>query len=216
MTTSLLTIGRGKYVSGGLGMLFGPILVFGLVLLMNRYLGEFERAAPEKSTAMEITKLEKPQPVKKVERPKPKTPPRQARVAPPLSGLDSSLSGIDMGLLGLGIGDMSAVDESLLGKTGASVMTEDSVDTPPQPRSRSRFVYPKSAKKRGIEGYVVLSILIDLNGSVDKVQVLESSPTGVFDDAAIAGIKHWQFSPALYQGAPVKVWAKQRIRFGLE
>lgn len=197
-------------------MLLGPVIVFSIVLLMNRYLSELDRSPPPKNTGMDIVKLEKPPPVKKTERPKPKTPPRQARVAPPLSGLDSSLSGIDMGLLGLSMDDMSAVDDSLLGRTGASVMTEDSVDTPPQPRSRSRFIYPKSAKKRGIAGFVVLSILIDQDGSVDKVQVLESSPPGVFDNAAMEGIKQWRFSPAQYQGSPVKVWAKQRIRFGLE
>jgi len=213
---SLLIEGRGKYIAGGIGMLLGPIAVFGIVLLMNRYLSEFDRSPPQKSTDMEIVKLEKPAPVKKIERSKPKTPPRQARIAPPLSGLDSSLSGIDMGLLGLSMDDMSSIDNSLLGRTDTSVMTEDSVDTPPQPRSRSRFIYPKSAKKRGIEGFVVLSILIDQDGSVDKVQVLESSPPGVFDDAAMAGIKQWRFSPAQYQGSPVKVWAKQRIRFGLE
>ncbi|GAB4260734.1 MAG: hypothetical protein Kow0065_11060 [Methylomicrobium sp.] len=215
-TQPLLTERRGKYIAGAFGTLFGPILVFGLVLWMNRYLSDFDAAPPPKTTEMQIAQQEKPKPQKKVKRPKPKPRPRQARVAPPMKGLDSALSGIDMGLLGLGMDGMAGVDDSLLGKTEASVMTEDSVDTPPQPKSRGHFIYPKSAKKRGIQGFVVLSLLIDLDGSVDKVQVLESNPAGVFDDAAMTGIKNWRFSPAQYQGSPVKVWAKQRIRFGLE
>jgi len=215
MVANLITESRGKYVSAILGMLLGPIIVFGLIILMNRFLGEFDKAPPKPASEMEIIRQEKPDPPKKVDKPKPKPRPQQARVSPPLSGLDSSLSGIDMGLLGLGLEGMG-VDESLLGKTGASVMTEDSVDTPPQPRSRGNFQYPKAAKQRGIQGHVVLSLLIDTDGSVDKVQVLESVPTGVFDDAAVVGIRGWRFSPAIYQGAPVKTWVKQKIRFGLE
>lgn len=216
MTSSVLIESRGKYIVGGIGMLLGPIVVFGIVLLMNRFINDIDKSPPQPSSEMDIVKQEKPKPEKKVEKPKPKPRPQPSRPAPPVSGLDSSLSGIDMSLLGFGNDDMAGIDDSLLGKTSASVMTEDSVDTPPQPKTRGRFIYPKSAKKRGIQGFVVLSLLIDLDGSVDKVQVLESSPAGVFDDAAMVGIKNWRFSPAQYQGAPVKVWAKQNIRFSLE
>ena len=62
---------------------------------------------------------------------------------------------------------------------------------------------------------LVLSILVSEKGSVDQVQVLESSPSGVFDAAALQGIRSWQFEPAKYQGDVVRVWAKQRIRFDL-
>ncbi|MDP2097811.1 MAG: energy transducer TonB [Methylobacter sp.] len=215
MTSSVLIASRGKYVTGGIGMLLGPVVVFGIVLLMNRFLNEFDKTPQQAPSEMQVVKQEKPKPEKKAEKPKPKPRPRPSRPAPPVSGLDSSLSGIDMSLLGFG-NDMAGIDDSLLGKTETSVMTEDSVDTPPQPKSRGRFIYPASAKKRGVQGFVLLSLLIDVDGSVDKVQVLESSPAGVFDDAAMVGIKSWRFSPAQYQGAPVKVWAKQNIRFSLE
>lgn len=206
----------GKHIAGFFGMLLGPILVFGVVLFMNRYGDELEKNQLPQSTTMEVAKQEKPKTKKVQPKPKPKAQPKQMRAPPaPFSGLDSSLSGIDLGLPGLGMEDMNAVDNSLLGKTQASVMTEDSVDTPPQPRFKGNFIYPKSAKKRGIEGYVVMSILIGMDGSVEQVQVLESSPAGVFDETAVMGIKTWRFSPAQYQGQPVKVWAKQRVRFGL-
>ncbi|SMG64734.1 TonB family protein, partial [methanotrophic bacterial endosymbiont of Bathymodiolus sp.] len=81
---------------------------------------------------------------------------------------------------------------------------------PPKPKSRGAFKYPASAKKNGIKGYVVLSLLIDENGRVDQIQVLESSPTGVFDEAALQGINAWRFEPAKYEGKKVKVWAKQK------
>lgn len=196
-------------------MIAGPVLVFGTVLLMNRADDGVDNVDQLKSTELNVIKQQKPKPKKEVKKPKPKPRPKKARAPAPITGLDSSLSGIDLGLSALGMDDFAVGDNSLLGNARASVMTEDSVDVMPQPKVKSHFVYPKSAKKRGIEGYVVLSVLIDVDGTVDKIQVLESSPQGVFDDSAIAGIRTWRFSPAQYQGKAVKVWAKQKIRFGL-
>ena len=81
--------------------------------------------------------------------------------------------------------------------------------------STGSFRYPPSAKKQGIRGYVVLSVLVDIDGSVDQLQVLESHPSGIFDNAALQGVRAWHFEPAKYQGEAVKVWAKQKIRFDL-
>jgi protein TonB len=215
VTVIKLTDKRSKYVSGFISMLVGPIFVFGTVLLMNRMDDEADKTDRLKTTEMNVVKQEKPRPKKKVEKPKSKARPKQTRAPAPVTGLNSSLSGIDMGLSGLGTDDFAVGDGALLGNAQASVMTEDSVDTMPQPKVKSSFVYPKAAKKRSIEGYVVLSLLIDVDGSVNKIQVLESSPQGVFDDSAVAGIRNWRFTPAQYQGKAVKVWAKQKIRFGL-
>lgn len=215
MAALKVTDKRGKYVSGFISMLVGPVLVFGAVLLMNRMDNGIDNSSQLKSTELNVVKQQKPKPKKKVKKPKPKPKPKRARAPAPLTGLNSNLSGIDLGLSGLGMDEFAIGDSSLLGNARASVMTEDSVDAMPRPKSKSHFVYPKSAKKKGIEGYVVLSVLIDVDGTVDKIQVLESSPQGVFDDSAIAGIRTWRFTPAQYQGKAVKVWAKQKIRFGL-
>ncbi|MGZ8239899.1 MAG: energy transducer TonB [Methylobacter sp.] len=215
MTVTKLTDKRSKYVSGFIGMIVGPIFVFGTVLFMNRMDDEVNKTDQLTSTEMNVVKQEKPKPKKKVEKTKPKARPKQTRAPAPVTGLNSSLSGIDLGLFGLGADDFAVGDGGLLGNTQASVMTEDSVDTMPQPKVKSSFVYPKGAKQRSIEGYVVLSLLIDIDGTVNKIQVLESSPQGVFDDSAVAGIRNWRFTPAQYQGRAVKVWAKQKIRFGL-
>lgn len=215
MTVIKITEKRSKYVSGFVAMVVGPIFVFGTVLLMNRMGDDVDKADQLKPTEMTVVKQEKPKPKKKVEKPKPKSRPKQRRAPAPITGLNASLSGIDLGLSGLGTDDFDVGDNGLLGNANASVMTEDSVDTMPQPKVKSSFVYPKAAKKRNIEGYVVLSLLIDVDGRVDKIQVLESSPQGVFDDSAVVGIRNWRFTPAQYQGKAVKVWAKQKIRFGL-
>jgi len=75
--------------------------------------------------------------------------------------------------------------------------------------------YPLDAKADGVEGYVTLSVLIGPAGDIQDVRVLESRPSGVFDDVAIEGIRQWRFQPAKYQGKPVTVWGRQTIRFDL-
>ncbi|MDD2759002.1 MAG: energy transducer TonB [Methylomonas sp.] len=209
------TESRGKYLSGLASMLIGPLFVFGTVLLMNRVGDGIDKNDAQDSTQLTVIKQPKPEAQKEVTKPKPKPKPKQVRAPMPAAMLNANLSGIDLGLSNLGGSDLNVGDNSLLGNTQASVMTEDSVDVMPQPKVRGNFIYPKAAKKQGVEGYVVLSVLIDTEGRVDKVKVLESSPQGVFDDSAMEGVKSWQFTPAQYQGKTVKVWAKQKIRFGL-
>ncbi|MCW5597930.1 MAG: energy transducer TonB [Nitrosomonas sp.] len=204
-----------KHVIALSSMLMGPVLVFGLVILMNKFAGQLDKAPVQEVTEISMVKQPPPEPKKIVKKIEPKKQPTRTDAPPPFKGLSSSLSGIDLGLFGIDDGGMSGVDESLLGKTGNAVMTEDLVDVPPKPRSRSAFRYPPAAKKKGIKGYVVLSVLVDTDGSVKQVQVLESSPSGVFDDAALQGVRSWQFEPAKYKGDSVRVWAKQKIRFDL-
>ncbi|MDT8407455.1 MAG: energy transducer TonB [Methylococcales bacterium] len=214
MNTQSYTDRQGKFIMGAVGALIGPVLVFGLVLMMNLMDDGLKNDRMLEPTNMNIVKQEKPKPKKKVEKKKPKPKPKRARAPVPSANLNSNLSGIDVGLPGLDMGGFSG-DKSLLGNTEPTVMTQDAVDSMPQPKVKGNFIYPKTAKKRAIEGYVVMSVLINVDGSVEKVQVLEASPQGVFEESALAGMRAWRFEPARYQGKAVKVWAKQKIRFTL-
>lgn len=202
-------------MAGVVSMLFGLILVFGLIVLMNHYMGKIERTPPQEVTEISMTKEIKQEPKKEIKKVEPKKQVARPQAPAPFKGLDTALSGIDLGLLGLDDGQGRDLDDSLLGKTGNAVMTADLVDVPPKPVTRGTFKYPPTAKKNGIKGYVVLSVLVEKDGSVNQVQVLESSPSGMFDSAALQGIRAWHFEPAKYKGDTVRVWAKQKIRFDL-
>lgn len=204
-----------SHLVAGLSMLLGPILVFGLVLAMNQYIGKLDKQPPQEVTQISMTKEIKPEPKKVIKKSKPKKQMSRPQAPAPFKGLNTALSGIDLGLFALDDSAFGDMDDGLLGNTGSSVMTADLVDVPPKPVSTGSFRYPPSAKKNGIKGYVVLSVLIEEDGSVNQVQVLESNPSGVFDMAALQGIRSWQFEPAKYKGDIVKVWAKQKIRFDL-
>ncbi len=56
--------------------------------------------------------------------------------------------------------------------------------------------YPRGAERRGVEGHVVVQYSVEADGSVADAQVVESTPNGVFDRAALAAIGSWQFAPA--------------------
>jgi TonB family protein len=74
-------------------------------------------------------------------------------------------------------------------------------------------VYPESARKRGIEGWVELAFTVMPNGTVEDVEVRNASPADVFDDAAVRAIRGWRFEPVERNGERVSQRAMVRLRF---
>lgn len=203
-----------KWTYGLAFMLAGSVLIIGTLLMINRLAKGPESQELTKQTSFQVEKRPEPPPKRVVKREQPK-PQRSRDINPPMVDLDTSLSGIDMGIPGVSADDLGSLRDELLGDTQDVVMTDDSVDQPPRPTRQTPLPYPTSARKQGVEGYVVLSLLISAAGEIEKVQVLESQPSGLFEDSAVQGVKNWRFEPAQYQGRNVRVWAKQRIRFDL-
>ena len=74
-------------------------------------------------------------------------------------------------------------------------------------------IYPESARKRGIEGWVEIEFTVQTNGAVDEVEVRNSSPADVFDDAAIRAMRQWRFEPVRRNGETVPQRAMVRLKF---
>ena len=77
-------------------------------------------------------------------------------------------------------------------------------------------VYPDSARRRGIEGYVKLAFTITPDGKVENVRVVESSPKNVFDREARRAAVRWRFSPSSKNGQLVAREAVKTLQFRLE
>lgn len=77
-------------------------------------------------------------------------------------------------------------------------------------------VYPDSARRRGIEGYVKLAFTITAEGRVENVRVLESSPTRVFDREARRAALRWRFAPRREGGQLVAREAVKKLEFRLD
>ena len=73
--------------------------------------------------------------------------------------------------------------------------------------------YPEAARKKGVEGWVELAFTVTLNGSVEDVEVRNSSPAEVFDDAAKRAVRQWRFEPVVRNGQIVQQRAMVRLRF---
>ena len=153
-------------------MVFGLVLVFGLILLMNHYMGQVEKSPPQEVTEISMTREIKQEPKKEIKKVEQKKQVSRPQAPAPFKGLDMALSGIDLGLLGLDDGQGKEIDDGLLGKTGNAIMTADLVDVPPKPITRGSFKYPPAAKKNGIKGYVLLSVLVETDGSENQVRLL--------------------------------------------
>jgi protein TonB len=76
--------------------------------------------------------------------------------------------------------------------------------------------YPSRAEARGIEGWVRLEITVSPTGTVSKARVVDASPKGVFDRAALEAIRQWRFKPAFREGRAVEQQADQTVRFRLK
>ena len=79
---------------------------------------------------------------------------------------------------------------------------------------RVTAAYPDIAKKAGIEGTVVLKVLIDTKGNVERVEVLKSHP--LLDASAIEAAKQFKFRPGKQRGKTVKVWMSIPFTFKIK
>lgn len=78
-------------------------------------------------------------------------------------------------------------------------------------------MYPARAQSQGIEGWVLLSFTVTESGTVIDPKVLESQPSGVFDEAAKKAVTKFKYKPRVESGRPVAVTNVQHlIRFELD
>lgn len=77
--------------------------------------------------------------------------------------------------------------------------------------------YPRRAMMEGISGWVRLAFVIEADGSVGEIEVLEASPRrNVFDQEAVRALSRWRFRPQQVDGQPVAARAEITINFELD
>jgi protein TonB len=64
-------------------------------------------------------------------------------------------------------------------------------------------IYPVAARKKGIEGTVVLKVSVDVDGQPTSISVTTSSGHDVLDAEAVRTVRMWRFQPALAHGLAV-------------
>lgn len=166
-------------------------------------------------------------PEKPVE-PQPETPPAQQAPQPPRTPQMASLD-LAVPQLSSSISVSAASAPSLQGLT-AQAAAPAAPSAPPATAAESAPsndaeviplnevlpVYPDSARRRGVEGYVKLAFTITPNGKVENVRVVESSPANVFDREARRAAVRWRFTPRNEGGRAVAREAVKTLQFRLE
>lgn len=83
---------------------------------------------------------------------------------------------------------------------------------PPRVLKETPPLYTKGAFDRGIEGRVVLKVIIRKDGSIGPVRV-EQSLDDELDSAATEAVRKWQFDPATVNGEPINVLTNIEVDF---
>jgi TonB family protein len=117
--------------------------------------------------------------------------------------------------VGLGPGEIDGIG----GGHGATLpngvyrVTDPGV-TPPRGLKIPEPEFSEYARKNQIQGVVILSVIVDSDGSVKYLKVLRSvEPT--LDANAVESVKQWKFAPAMKDGHPVAVAMNIEISFNL-
>ncbi len=77
------------------------------------------------------------------------------------------------------------------------------------------IIYPEMAKRAGIEGRVVVRVLVSKEGKPVKT-IIEASDSDMLNKAAEDAVKKQIFSPGIQNGQPVMVWVSIPINFKLD
>lgn len=97
----------------------------------------------------------------------------------------------------------------------ASQVSEPILNTEPVYYSQASPRYPRKALARGQQGTVLLMLMVDRQGYVFEVEVLESSGVGSLDRAAKKAVKSWRLQPAENNGVAVVSRVKVPVKFNL-
>ena len=76
--------------------------------------------------------------------------------------------------------------------------------------------YPRLARRRGMEGVVLLTALIDISGHVQGLEIITSSGHNILDQAALKAVQHWLFHPGIIDNKLHEMWVNVPVRFRLQ
>jgi protein TonB len=113
---------------------------------------------------------------------------------------------------GVGEGQGPGIGPGSGGGTGGGPFRPGSGIDPPRLLREVRPVYTEDARRRALEGDVVLEVVVTQSGSVDRVKVIRGLGAGL-DQSAIAAVRQWRFDPARRRGSPVDVIVEVSVEF---
>ena len=96
------------------------------------------------------------------------------------------------------------LEEKALAESNADEVERISAFTPATPLKRIDPKYPSQAIRKGREGWVRLSYVIDEEGRVKDPVVEDFFGSPSFKRSALSAVKKWQYNPAIKDGEPTQ------------
>jgi len=193
-----------------LGALMLNVLLFGSAALLSQQQAPVQDSSdPVAVNLVSLKPPAPPPPEKEKEIPKPKQKP-MVDFTPQL--FQPSLSA--PGPMGVQV----SLDPSLFSgnlQRGSFIFDSGDLDQPPREAVRTQPIYPYRARQRNIEGWVKVKLLVNADGSVGSVEVLEGQPAGLFESAVKKAVPQWKFQPGILAGEAVPAWVVTTVRFEL-
>lgn len=115
---------------------------------------------------------------------------------------------------GLGSGDGAGIGPGSGGGTGGGPYRPGSGITPPQILREVKADYTEDARRRGIQGEVLLEIVVRRDGGVGDVRLIRGLDGGL-NDRAITAVRQWRWEPARRLGQAVDVVVEVAVEFTL-
>ena len=115
---------------------------------------------------------------------------------------------------GIGEGQGAGIGPGSGGGVGGGPLRPGSGIEPPTLVKEVKPTYTDQARRRSIEGDVLLEIVVRRYGSVGGLRVLRSLGAGL-DEKAAEAVRQWRIGPATRQGVPVDVVVEVSVEFSL-
>jgi periplasmic protein TonB len=115
---------------------------------------------------------------------------------------------------GAGAGNGAGIGEGSVAGTGGGPYRPGSGITPPSLLREVKPIYSEEGRRRGVEGDVVMEVVVRSDGTVGAVRVLQGLGVGL-DQRAADAVRQWRFAPARRFGTPVDVLVEIAVEFRL-
>jgi protein TonB len=72
--------------------------------------------------------------------------------------------------------------------------------------------YPESARRYRIQGDLILRAVIDKNGGLGRICIIQALGAGL-DESAVNAVRQWKYRPYMFNGEPVEVVTAIKVQF---
>ena len=89
------------------------------------------------------------------------------------------------------------------------------VEARPSARGNRPPYYPEMARRNGWQGLCMVRVAVTAEGRAASVSLARSSGHGILDQAALAAVRKWKFSPRMVRGNAVACTVEVPVNFSL-